>query len=339
MSTVRVLLVGVLALSVTASLSPALAPPSGKSAAASYRVSPAFTHDNLTIFFLHGEDQIKGKKILTLDEALKAKKVVVHETRNVNQLAIENVSDDDVFVQAGDIVKGGQQDRTIALDVIVPARSKRIPLASFCVEQRRWSKRGAEDATTFSRSVYALAGKDLKLAARSARSQGQVWRDVGKTQDRLGMILKSEVKDLQSATSLQLTLEHKKLQEALNGYIQKLQPALGAKMTDVVGFAVVINGQVASADVYANADLFRKLWAKLLRASAIEALAEKSAAKFAPAKREAVTAFLNEVASGKRTERKTVHDMSEIQMETTRNILFETTGEKGIVLRRSYLAK
>src|SRR5262245_55030134 len=74
------------------------------------RVSGPFTHDNLTLFFIHGDDQIKGRKLITLDEALEQKKVVVHETKEVNKLAIENVSDVEVFVQAGDIVKGGQQD-------------------------------------------------------------------------------------------------------------------------------------------------------------------------------------------------------------------------------------
>src|SRR5262249_432299 len=71
-----------------------LAPPAGPGAKPAgpavlpYRISEPVTHGNLTVFFLYGEDQIKGKKILTLDEALKEKKVVVHETKNVSQLAI-----------------------------------------------------------------------------------------------------------------------------------------------------------------------------------------------------------------------------------------------------------
>ena len=81
----------------------------GDKPAASYRFSGPYTHDNLTIFLIHGADQIKDRDILTLEEALNEKKVMVHETKNVNQLAIENVSGQEVFVQAGDIVRGGQR--------------------------------------------------------------------------------------------------------------------------------------------------------------------------------------------------------------------------------------
>ncbi len=124
----------VLGLLVTAGQALGAAPPAS---GPDYRLSGPFSHDNLAVFFLHGPDPIQGKKFLTLDEALRARKVIVHETKQVHQLAIENVSTEEVFVQAGDIVKGGQQDRTIANDLVVPPRSGKVPLASFCVEQGR----------------------------------------------------------------------------------------------------------------------------------------------------------------------------------------------------------
>src|SRR5262245_9088522 len=136
------------------------APPAGP-ALMPFAVSSPTAHQNLTIFFLFGEDQIKGKAILTLDEALKQKKVIVHETKNVNELAVENVSGEEVFVQAGDIVKGGQQDRTIALDVIINPRSGRVPVGSFCVEQGRWSRRGGEDTRAFNDNRYVITGNTL----------------------------------------------------------------------------------------------------------------------------------------------------------------------------------
>ena len=72
------------------------------------------------------------------------------ETGNVNSLAIENLGDQAVFVQAGDIVKGGQQDRTLTVSLLLPPKSGRVPIASFCVEHGRWSARGGEDARSFS---------------------------------------------------------------------------------------------------------------------------------------------------------------------------------------------
>jgi hypothetical protein len=308
-------------------------------AAPAYKLSGPFTQDNLTIFFIHGGDQLKGKKLLTLDEALRQKKVIVHETKNVNQLAIENVSAEDVFIQAGDIVKGGQQDRTLPNDQIVPAKSGRIPLAAFCVEAGRWRVRPGEASTSFSRCEQVLVGNGLKLAARKAASQAEVWDNVAKAQKDLSGQLKTDVRDAKSRTSLQLALENKKLHEAVDGYVKKLQGSLD-RQADVIGYAVAINGKVVSADVYASADLFRRLWPKLLRGSAVEAVAGRQDKKFEPAAAASVTAFLAEPEKGKRAE-KTVAGQLEVQKESAKNILFETRAGagKGPVLRRSYLAK
>jgi hypothetical protein len=90
------------------------------------------------------------------------KKVVVYETKSVNELAIENVSDDDIYVQAGDIVKGGQQDRMIGVDLIVPSRSGKLPISAFCVEHGRWSGRANERSTVFSSSADMASTKEIK---------------------------------------------------------------------------------------------------------------------------------------------------------------------------------
>jgi hypothetical protein len=109
------------------------------------RITGPFTHGNLSVFLIHGGGRASGRPLITLQEAMAQKKVVVHETGQVNELAVENVSADaDVYIQSGDIVKGGRQDRMISQDFIVPARSGKVPIASFCVEQGRWSRRGTE---------------------------------------------------------------------------------------------------------------------------------------------------------------------------------------------------
>src|SRR5205809_2321996 len=143
-----------------------------------YRLEGPFTRGNLTVFLIHGKDKIKGETFITLQEALVQKKVIVRETRSVNELSIENISSEEVYVQSGDIVKGGQQDRMMAVDLILPPRSGKIGISAFCVENGRWSKRGTEEVTNFGSSANVIAGRDLKLAAKSAESQGEVWRQV-----------------------------------------------------------------------------------------------------------------------------------------------------------------
>src|SRR6266550_8981203 len=92
--------------------------------ASDYRLSGPYTHRNLSIFLIHSKrTTTKTRSFLTLQEALEQKKVIVYETQSVNELAIQNLSSEDVYVQAGDIVKGGQQDRMIGVDFIVPPKS------------------------------------------------------------------------------------------------------------------------------------------------------------------------------------------------------------------------
>jgi hypothetical protein len=319
--------------------------PPGKEAgkpARNYRLSGPYTHDNLTLFLIHGEDQLKNKNVLTLDEALEQKKVVVHETGQVNALAIENVSPtDEIFIQAGDIVKGGQQDRLIAFDLLVPPKSGKLPLNSFCVEHGRWSMRAGEDATTFNSAKGQAPTNALKLAARGASDQGQVWDRVARTQRRLAMNLNAPVQDGRSASSLQLTLEHKKLRAAVDAYTKKLASAVDRK-DDVIGYAVAINGSVNNADVYASSALFKKLWPKLLESSAVEAVAGlKKDKKFQPADAGAVKAFLADAEKGKTSAKEVSKRFRQVQKETDKNVLFETLDRQqpGAAVRRSYIAK
>src|SRR5467141_3772998 len=150
-----------------------------------YRLEGPFTQGNLTVFLIHGKDKIKGQTFITLQEALVQRKVIVRETRSVNELSIENISGEEVYVQSGDIVKGGQQDRMLGVDLILPPRSGKIPIAAFCVENGRWSQRGSEQVAVFGSSANVVASRDVKLAAKSAGSQSEVWRQVAVSQDKL----------------------------------------------------------------------------------------------------------------------------------------------------------
>ena len=238
-----------------------------------YRLSGPYTQGNLTVFLIHGKERLKGKTFLTLEEALVQKKVIVRETREVSRLTIENVSGEEVYVQSGDIVKGGAQDRMLVVDLILPARSGQVPISAFCVENGRWSQRGNEAASVFSSSKNTVSSREVKLAAKLKSSQTEVWREVSVAQDKLSSNVGARVNDSASPSSLQLALENKEVQKTADDYIKGLSHIVDGK-TDVIGYVFAINGKVNSADVYASSTLFKKLWPKLLKASAIEAVAE-----------------------------------------------------------------
>ena len=188
-----------------------------------YRLSGPYTHNNLSIFLVHGKDLLPGKQFLTLQEALDQKKVRVFETKEVNELAIQNLSNQDVYVQSGDIVRGGDQDRMISIDFIVPPNSGRMPIAAFCVESGRWSRRGSEQSETFASSNNSVATRDLKLAAKSAQSQEAVWQNVSAAQKKLSRNVGAVVNSSVSSTSFELAVENAKVKETTSAYIGALE--------------------------------------------------------------------------------------------------------------------
>jgi hypothetical protein len=311
--------------------------------APSVTLSGPHTSGNLSIFLIHGKDALPGKKFLTLQEAMDKKILVVHETKDVNELAVENTSDDtEVFIQAGDIVKGGQQDRVLGYDLIVSAKSGKVPLPSFCVESGRWQKRGGEDAGKFGSSMNYGNGREFRLAVQCAKDQGTVWNKVKEAQDKLEKQVGGSVKSKDSPTSFQLTLEDKKLLENLDKYTKDLGKLLEGKK-DVIGYAVVINGKVELADIYASADLFAKVWPRLLKGSAVDALAEfQKDKKFEPATAELVKKFLAEAEKAKKEEKKDVTKRVQVNTRDCEKSLFIQTLDRqnnDAVIRRSYLAK
>lgn len=304
-------------------------------------ITGPFTHENLAVFLLHGKDQPQGKRFLTLGEALAQNKAIVYETSQVNELMVENLSDEEIYIQSGDIVKGGRQDRTLGYDLIIPPHSGKIRIASFCVEHGRWHARGNEKAAEFNSSEQRLAGKELKIAAMQKNDQSEVWRNVTVMQDKLSANLNTSVNAPQSASSLQLSLENQKVKENVDDYLRTLLPVVDRK-NDVIGFAFAINGVVNSADVYASHALFLKMWPKLLKSSAVEAIAELTGDKrFKPATPAMVSAGIKDAEKGRRSEKVVSSRVRIVTSESEQNLLFETKDQdqKGQWIHKSYIQK
>ncbi len=316
---------------------------------ADYRISGPYTHDNLSIFLIHAKDpggQSNAKSYVTLQEALEQKKVVLYETQNVNELAIENLSDHDVFVQGGDIVKGGQQDRVISNDFVLPGKSGRLPISAFCVEPGRWHQRGAEPAKMFSVSTQTISNPDLARAVKVKKNQSEVWNEVAKTQGALAFGVQNRsagqagamaVRADASPSSLQLTLESKPVTKAIEGYVTALQGAVD-QQTGTVGFAFAVNGKIVSADVYASPALFQAMWPKLLKSSAIEAVrAVQKGQKTPPPTASSVNALLANTGSAP-TSTLNVGRVALISREADKQLIFESRDGDSLI-HRNYIAK
>lgn len=246
-----------------------------------YEIGSTHSFKNLQLIFLSTESNIIDKDYITLSEAMNNKYVTVFETEDVNQLSVENTSNHYVFICSGEIVKGGKQDRTIGIDIIVPPKSGKIPLASFCVESGRWQQREGEALLEFNSSDYSLSSRDLKIAAKKSKNQSEVWGSVTRQQTKVNENMVAyydyeesyDVKDDKSETSLQLTLENKELQNVKAEY-ERFFKDLNYDKSQTLGFAYAINGEIYGIDIYHNYQLFNDLWQKNLDAIIVEAISE-----------------------------------------------------------------
>jgi ARG and Rhodanese-Phosphatase-superfamily-associated Protein domain len=344
-------------------LSFAAAVPRQACADAKTRISDPINHENLSVYFIHGPSE-PGPVPLSLQEALDNGSVRILETGNVNELRIENTSGEDVFIQSGDIVKGGRQDRVLRMSFVLPPKSGEVALEAFCVEQGRWSARGAESASAFSSAAEAMPSREAKLAMRAPapapteldylntgstanhvdrpqRAYGRqqdVWEQVAKTQANLSAGLTTAVASPLSETSLQLSLENEKLQEARAAYLKALESS-GAKEEDIVGYVFAVNGRISSADVYPSNAMFRKMWPKQLAAGVTEAIGAKGGEPAPAPSAKAAEQFMAAAEQGKADEQ-VVNELTRQEVRDADKALYvEARRSDGTWVHRNYLAK
>ena len=280
------------------------------------RITGPFEHNHLSVFFLHDESR-GGAVPLTLKEGLLDKSLRINETGNIHELSIENTGRADVFVQAGDLVKGGRQDRVLGVSMVVPAKSSRVPIAAYCVESGRWGRRGFEDQGRFTSSLHAFFSPRAKMALRRAATsfspaakrfasqdyasmQRDVWDEVQSTQAGLAKNLRSDVRSVASPTSLDLSMEQAQVQEARGAYLDLLARN-GRGDHSITGTVIAINGAVRTGEIYPWGGLFDKMWDKNLNASVTEALRITPQAQGQAASHATVEAMLRQIELGNET--------------------------------------
>lgn len=199
----------------------------------------------------------------------------------VNTLKIQNLGDKPIFVQQGDVVKGGKQDRVIAADFVVPPKSQPMDIAAFCVEHGRWAQRATLASGAFGFSSFGNPGpmnsryvssNSLKLALKSG-DQNAVWSSVKSLKSGLSRNLErpEQLDETSSPSSFVLMSESATVQDGIKVYLDALGKAV-SQHPQACGFALAINGRMNSIDLYPSSALFQGHSAKLLHAAATEAI-------------------------------------------------------------------
>jgi hypothetical protein len=234
-----------------------------------FEVTGPYVHENMTVFLLHSNEQ-DDREFITLDQGLKDGVVKVSEQNQaqVNQLEINNESDQYLFLQEGDRVVGGQQDRIIITSLVIPPKSGNMPLPSFCVEAGRWQGQKAFRAG----GNTALAPKGVRQASKVVNLQQQVWDSVRDYKNSANS--SANVNAPNTNTSLNETLEAPQVQKMSDEYAKALENILD-EHPRAVGVVVAINGGIEEINIYPNHKVLSSQYPRLLRSYALQAAMEE----------------------------------------------------------------
>ncbi len=252
-----------------------------------------FTYKNLRLYPIYANqvflDVNKGLgKYTPLQLALEQKKVVVTETggtasnvqRSVNQsqqsagsgatvntLFIENISSDTIMIMAGEVVRGGQQDRMLAVDMILPPNSGKKDISVFCVEHGRWTS--STPGNTFN-GYSKVSCNSVRKQAVVDKSQQGVWSEVADVTGKNGAT---------TGTGTYTALDTStKYNEELKGYIEFFKAAMQTQ-GNVIGVVACTGDSVIGCDLFATPEMFAMYFDNLLNSYAADAISNGTTAK------------------------------------------------------------
>lgn len=209
-------------------------------------------------------------KFTLLKDAIEADKIVITETGaqennegrlqtfnsdvsgTVNTLLAKNNSADTIFIMAGEVVKGGKQDRVIGQDIVlVPGQE--VNLSAFCVESSRWqTKEGNGGKFT---GYYNVSSMDIRKTVTMEKDQSKVWQKVDEHTAANGAA--SETK---TYTNLENSEEY---QKSVLEYTEAFKDAFKDDPR-VIGVIAVTGNEVMGLDLFATHDLFITTFPNLL---------------------------------------------------------------------------
>jgi hypothetical protein len=182
---------------------------------------------------------------------------------SVPELQFENLGNRPVLLLDGEELIGAKQNRTLNLTILAPARKVTIIPVS-CVEAGRWQMQ-SEHFKTADHVMYARGraarARHVTASMRtngSRRSdQGEVWADIDRMSSRM---------DAPSATH-RMSAAYERHGLSIDRYVRAFSPE-----PMQAGVVFVIDGATAGIDLFDHPATMRRLFPKLLRSYALDAL-------------------------------------------------------------------
>lgn len=267
-----------------------------------FKVLAPISHGSLTIFPVVAAKVHDTSGFLTLDDGIRSGEVTVTEVgkissmlrrrhtmplqsgAEVNRLVLVNNSKLPLILLAGEVVTGGQQDRVVGKDRLVPAESDPVDLSVFCVEHGRWT----ESAPKFSTNGSVMVQPSVRKQAMVAKDQQKVWDEVQNSRTNMaakvaaappspGVSGAAAVRELDSTTSYATVRNNEAVKQQVDSITEPMQKSFESVIKQLrdqnaVGVVVAVKGKIIWADIFASNSLLTKYWPKLLPSYAAEAL-------------------------------------------------------------------
>jgi hypothetical protein len=259
-----------------------------------------YTFENLRLYPIRAKDNFKKEfrdvgNYMALKDAMISKKIKITENKegaSVNELTIENISQDTIIIITGEIIKGGKQDRIIDKDVLLKPKSGKVKIPVFCVESGRWSGRD-KDAENFN-AHYSVGTMSLRKVVEKDADQQKVWSKVDEINTK-----NKTVTDTKTYTAMNHSPE---FSGKLNAYLHFFQAKFSTEQ-DVIGVVVVSGDKVLGCDMFATTHLFKQNFDNLLHSYATEAILNGKAVTIS---QDAVKGYTDKLLSNERVQESTL---------------------------------
>jgi len=273
-----------------------------------------------------------AERFLTLKEGLEAKLIEVSEVSDdgsVPSLLVRNRAEIPLLLMAGDVVKGGKQDRVLVADVLVQPNAIPVEVAVNCVEQGRWS--GGASAK------FGYAGRTetlLKRTVQQEKSQARTWERVAevnaKKQEALSQTATAEEAAAlaPSTGTYRASLENEAVERRKAEYLTAVRPVL-MEGKAVVGLVVGHGDAVTSAEVFYHPSLFQKMREDTLSSVVLDAISAKVKATDKSPTPQAAAVFLKEAMAGRVTEEQATEGARRKEKKAAGSTSFEFLDAKG----------
>jgi hypothetical protein len=186
------------------------------------------------------------------------------EPPEVPRLAVTNLSDVPILLVEGEMLVGGDQNRTMNVTVLCPPKARTIVPVS-CVEAGRWGARRTMSGANKHAPGSLRAAKTAYLEARShdvtarGSDQGLVWEEVAR---------QSSAHDVYTGTSALHDVQEE-VESRISEQLEEIKPE-----PNQVGVACTIGGEVVGLDVFDHSSTLSQYLRAIVAGHALDDVSE-----------------------------------------------------------------